>query len=51
VAWPDATGGHLDPARFIAAMVTLIAGIYLRNTLVAILGGAATLYLMLWLVG
>tara|TARA_R110000737_G_scaffold231991_1_gene245448 strand:- start:1683 stop:2039 length:357 start_codon:yes stop_codon:yes gene_type:complete len=51
VAWPAATEGHLDPARFIAAMVTLIAGIYLRNTLVAILGGAATLYLMLWLVG
>lgn len=51
VAWPAATEGQLDPARLIAALVTVIAGIYLRNTLIAILGGAATLYLMLWLVG
>ncbi|KAA2314597.1 AzlD domain-containing protein [Pseudooceanicola sediminis] len=51
VAWPAATEGQLDPARFIAAMVTVIAGIYLRNTLIAILGGATTLYVMLWLVG
>lgn len=48
---PAATGGAFDPARGIAALVTLALGIAFRSVLAAIGGGAATLYLMLWALG
>lgn len=51
VLWPEATGGTPDPARLAAAAVTLAVGFGTRNTLLGILGGALTLYGMLWLVG
>lgn len=44
VVWPAATGGSLDAARMAAALVTLAAGYFLRNVIVAILLGALTLY-------
>ena len=49
ILWPEATGGNPDPARLTAAAVALILGIAFRNVLAAILGGGATLYLMLYL--
>lgn len=51
IVWPPATGGSPDLARLTAASVTILAGLITRNVLVAILAGAATLYLMLYLVG
>lgn len=50
VMWPAATGGQTDPARLVAAAVTLGTGILTRNVLAAILAGAAALALMLYLV-
>jgi branched-subunit amino acid transport protein len=49
VVWPAATGGTTDPARLVAALATLGLGVATRNVLVAILGGAAVLYLGLYL--
>lgn len=51
VAWPQATGGQIDPARLVAALAALALGIATRNVLAAIFGGMAVLYLALWLVG
>lgn len=51
ILWPGATGGETDPARLTAALVTLAIGVFLRRTLLAIVCGLVTLYLMLWLVG
>ncbi|GGD37059.1 AzlD domain-containing protein [Sinisalibacter lacisalsi] len=51
VLWPAATDGAADPARLLAALATLVIGLVVRNMLFAILGGAATLYTMLWLLG
>lgn len=47
VLWPEATGGLTDPARLGAALVTLGLGAVTKNTLLAIIGGAATLYTLL----
>ena len=44
VLWPAATDGQFDPVRVLAACVTVLIGIWTRNVLWAILGGAATLY-------
>lgn len=49
VLWPAATGGQTDPARLVAAVVTLATGIATRSTMGGIAAGAATLYTMLWL--
>lgn len=46
VLWPDATGGDIDPARLIAALVTLVFGLVFKNMLPAFIAGAATLILM-----
>ena len=46
VAWPDATGGALDPARTIAALTALAIGAWFRSTLGAIFAGMAMLYLI-----
>lgn len=48
---PGVTGGSFDPARGIAALVTLAVGLMLRSTIWAILAGAGTLYLSLYLLG
>ena len=44
VLWPTATDGVFDPVRMLAAVATVMIGIWTRNVLWAILGGAATLY-------
>lgn len=51
VLWPAATGGEPDVARLLAAFVALGLGVYFKHTLAAILGGGATLYLMIFLLG
>lgn len=44
VIWPAATGGVFDPVRGLAAVVAVLIGVWTRNVLWAILGGAVTLY-------
>ena len=51
VLWPAATGGDPDPARSLAALVTLGVGLATRNMLAAIIAGALSLYTGLWLFG
>lgn len=51
VVWPAATGGSPDAPRMIAALATIVAGALTRNVLAAIVTGAASLYLGLWLAG
>lgn len=51
VVWPNATGGVLDLPRLAAALTTLAVGYLTKNVLAAIFGGAAMLYLLLWLMG
>jgi branched-subunit amino acid transport protein len=48
VLHPAATGGAPDPARLLAAGVTVAAGLATRSVIAAILAGAAALYLGLW---
>lgn len=47
VVWPAATGGAFDPARAMAAIVTLGVGLVTRSILAAIGAGAVTLYVSL----
>jgi branched-subunit amino acid transport protein len=49
VLWPAATAGQSDPARMIAALVTISVGIWSRNVIWAICAGIAALYLGLGL--
>ena len=49
IIFPPATGGNPDPARLGAAAVTLALGYFTRNVIVAIIGGAMTLYALLYL--
>ncbi|MBJ3764098.1 AzlD domain-containing protein [Maribius pontilimi] len=51
VLTPAATGGAFDPARGLAAAITLGVGLATRNMLAAIGAGAASLYTFLWLLG
>ncbi len=51
VLWPAATGGQPDPARMIAALVTFAVGYVTKNVLPAILAGAVTLFLGMYLLG
>ncbi|MFG5383919.1 AzlD domain-containing protein [Yoonia sp. R2-816] len=44
VLWPAATGGQPDLVRMIAAIATLAIGLWTRNVLWGIIGGAVTLY-------
>lgn len=46
--WPTATGGHFDLPRAAAAVAVVAAGVASRNTFVAMLAGAATLYGLLF---
>ena len=43
VIWPNATDGQTDPARLLAAAVTLGVGYVTKNVILAILTGAVTL--------
>lgn len=45
VLWPPATGGVVDPARLLAAVATVAAGLWMRSVLWAMGAGAAALYL------
>jgi branched-subunit amino acid transport protein len=47
VVWPKATGGDPDPARIIAALVTLGVGLWTKSFFAAFLAGGAALYLSL----
>lgn len=49
VLWPVATAGETDPARLMAAIATIVAGVMTRNMLMAIFSGAAVLYGLPWL--
>lgn len=49
VLWPAATGGQTDPARIMAAVVTLGIGMVTRSAVLAISGGAVTLYAAIYL--
>lgn len=51
VMWPAATGGQPDPARLSAAAVTVAVGVLTRNIILAIFGGAVTLFGMLYVLG
>lgn len=51
VLWPDATGGSIDAPRLVAATVTILLGVMFKNMMLAILGGGATLFIMLALMG
>lgn len=51
VMWPAATGGQTDPARLVAAIVTIIVGLIWKSMLAAIIAGAGTLFLMLQVLG
>ncbi|RMC36573.1 AzlD domain-containing protein [Paracoccus alkanivorans] len=51
VMWPAATGGQPDPARLSAAAVTVAVGVLTKNIILAILGGAITLFGMLYVLG
>lgn len=44
VLWPAATGGTPDPARLLAALATLVAGIATRSMLTGIAAGIVTLF-------
>ena len=47
--WPAATGGQTDPARLLAALATVAAGIWTRSVLGAMAAGAVVLYAVLGL--
>lgn len=51
VFFPAATGGQTDPARLIAAGITLAVGLWTRSLLWAMLAGAASLTAGLLLLG
>lgn len=51
VMWPAATGGQPEPARLTAAVVTVVIGVLTKNVMLAILGGAVTLFGMLYVLG
>jgi len=51
VLWPEAAGGQPDLPRIAAAFVTLATGMLSKNVILSIAGGAATLYLGLYLAG
>ncbi len=51
VVWPSATGGQTDLPRIMAAIVALGVGLKTKNVLAAMFAGAATLYVLLYLLG
>lgn len=51
VLWPAATEGQPDPARLLAAVATILAGLLNRSMMAAIAAGGASLFAGLWLFG
>ena len=51
VVWPVATDGVFDIPRASAAATALLIGLVTKNVLLSVLGGAFTLYGLLYLVG
>ena len=51
VIWPTASDGAPDIPRQAAAAVTVVLGLWTKNVLAAIAGGAGTLYGLLFLLG
>ena len=51
VLWPAATQGHTDPARLAAALAAIIAGLWTRNVIAAVIVGLSTLYAMAYILG
>ncbi|AXI56201.1 hypothetical protein SuNHUV7_18040 (plasmid) [Pseudoseohaeicola sp. NH-UV-7] len=51
VAWPAATGGTPDAPRALAALATVVIGLLTKNVFASIIGGALTLFGMLYLIG
>lgn len=51
VVWPAATDGAFDIPRASAAAAALLIGLLTKNVILAILGGAFTLYGLLYLIG
>ena len=51
VIWPNATDGNPDPARLAAAAVTVAVGYYTKNVIAGMVSGAATLLILLYLLG
>ncbi|MEJ6396846.1 AzlD domain-containing protein [Yoonia sp. 208BN28-4] len=51
VLWPAATNGDPDPARLMAALVTVLVGLWRKNVLLAILAGGVTLAIGLFATG
>ena len=49
VVWPDATGGATDPARLIAACVTLGLAWYRKSMLQGAVAGALVFALLEWI--
>ncbi|MFO8127172.1 AzlD domain-containing protein [Yoonia sp.] len=49
VLWPAATDGQFDPVRVLAAFATVFIGVWTRNVLWSILGGAVTFYAGTWI--
>ncbi len=49
VVWPAANGGETEPARILATLVTFALAYFVKNFLLSVFGGAATLFLGLWL--
>jgi len=43
--------GEIDPAAIIAGSITLIVGTITKNVLIALTSGAATLFIMVYLLG
>ena len=50
VLWPSATDGQIEPARLTAAIVTLAVAMMFKRVILAIVTGAGTLFLMLYLI-
>lgn len=51
VVFPEATGGAIDPARLLAAAVTVIVGYWTKGVVRAMVCGAAALFAMQALLG
>lgn len=51
IAWPTATDGAFDPARFGAAVATFIVTFWTKNVLYGLIAGLLTLYGLLYLIG
>jgi branched-subunit amino acid transport protein len=51
VLWPAATDGAFDTPRILAASVTILAGLFTKNVLLAIVCGVLALYGALYLTG